>query len=543
MKISSSTIGFNSQHEKRIFDSAQQQSASTREQVNLSSEQASAWHAGTTVDLSYDARMRSEKSASLSSFTAIKSDQQLKEVQQSHNLSSLVETVLHESVELERLALNRPLVNTQNLQLASLETFQEIEALSVNELGTQLNVAELDISALNITDLELDAGVSLRADRARVEIAQQRVYTEEEKLSVGTQGVITTEDGREINFLLELEMERSFVLEERFSEERVDRSLIDPLVINLHGGTAGLTNSSFSFDLDADGSKEDISFVAQGSGFLALDSNNDGQINDGSELFGTQGQDGFSDLAKYDLDGNRWIDENDEIFSQLTVWTRDAEGNDQLTSLKDAGVGAIYLGSTSSSFDLTDDQNNLLGQVKRSGVFLYEDGTVASIQELDIAVHEENKPAGGLAEQYRNAIERLGQGPLPEQAAPDEISIVEERPTFIELLLARDKAAAELAEQREKQRQDQPTQVQAQSQITVEQRASSQTTSQTTEVTETQSRSENEQENARIYVEEQRLSVLQDLRDRTDLQVESEQETYDYLKAIIEALKQNTDKG
>ena len=541
MKISNSTIGFNSQHEKRIFDSAQQQSASTREQVNLSSEQASAWRAGTTVDLSYDARMRSEKSANLSSVTTIKSDQQLKEIQQSHNLSSLVETVLHESVQLERLALNRPLVNTQNLQLASLETFQEIEALSVNELDTQLNVAQLDISALNITDLELDAGVSLRADRARVEIAQQRVYTEEEKLSVGTQGVITTEDGREISFLLELEMERSFVLEERFSEERVDRSLIDPLVINLHGGTAGLTNSSFSFDLDADGSKEDISFVAQGSGFLALDSNNDGQINDGSELFGTQGQDGFSDLAQYDSDGNRWIDENDEIFSKLTVWTRDAEGNDQLTSLKDAGVGAIYLGSTSSSFDLTDDQNNLLGQVKRSGVFLYEDGTVASIQELDIAVHEENEPAGGLAEQYRNAIDRLGQGQLPEQAAPDDISIVEERPSFIELLLARDKVAGELAEQREKQRQEQSGQVQTQT--TVEQRASSQTTSQTMEVTETHSRPESEQENARVYVEEQRLSVLQDLRDKTDLQVESEQETYDYLKAIIEALKQSTDKG
>lgn len=159
--------------------------------------------------------------------------------------------------------------------------------------------------------------------------------------------------------MLELEMERSFKLEESYKEDLLSRNLIDPLVINLHGGAAGLTNSSFSFDLNADGQREDISFVAQGSGFLALDINNDGEINDGSELFGTQGQSGFNHLAEYDADNNQWIDENDEIFSKLKVWSKDAEGNDQLMSLAEAGVGAIYLGSTSSSFDLTDDQNNL----------------------------------------------------------------------------------------------------------------------------------------------------------------------------------------
>ncbi|WP_415888459.1 hypothetical protein ACMXYV_10575 [Neptuniibacter sp. SY11_33] len=542
MKISSSMIGFNSQHEKQITDSAQQQSAAVSQQVTLSPDAASNWRAGTSVDLSYDARMRSEKAASVNSVSSVQSAQGIKQIQQTHNVSSLVETVLHEGMQLERLAMN-PLIPVQNIQLASLETFQEIEAfseqdiqalseqdiqaMSAEELQARASFEQLDI---NISDITLNAGFRQMADEVRVEIANQRVYTEEEKLSVGTQGVITTEDGREINFLLELEMERSFVLEERFSEERVDRSLIDPLVINLHGGAAGLTNSSFSFDLNADGTEEEISFVAQGSGFLALDINNDGQINDGSELFGTQGQDGFSDLAKYDSDNNHWIDENDEIFNKLKVWTRDEEGNDQLTSLKDAGVGAIYLGSTSSSFDLTDDQNNLLGQVKRSGVFLFEDGTVSSIQELDIAVHEENAAtAGGLAEQYQNAIDRFGQ----EQRFDNEQQVFEERPTFLDLLLAQDQAADELAERRG----ESETRQSVRAESTIEQRE----TSQSREVTQTDG--ETEQEEARVYVEHERLSVLQDLRERTEIQIADEQDKFEYLKAIIETLKQSTSEA
>ncbi|WP_415895995.1 hypothetical protein ACMXYQ_06795 [Neptuniibacter sp. PT34_22] len=533
MKISSSMIGFNSQHEKQITDSAQQQSAAVSQQVTLSPEAASNWRAGTSVDLSYDARMRSEKASSVNSVSSVQSAQGATQIQQTHNVSSLVETVLHEGMQLERLAINPP-IPIQNIQLASLETFQEIEALSAQdiqaisaeELQARASVAQLDI---NISDITLNVGRQV-ADEVRVQIANQRVYTEEEKLSVGTQGVITTEDGREINFLLELEMERSFVLEERFSEERVDRSLIDPLVINLHGGAAGLTNSSFSFDLNADGTEEEISFVAQGSGFLALDINNDGQINDGSELFGTQGQDGFSDLAKYDSDNNHWIDENDEIFNKLKVWTRDEEGNDQLTSLKDAGVGAIYLGSTSSSFDLTDDQNNLLGQVKRSGVFLFEDGTVSSIQELDIAIHEENNAtAGGLAEQYQDAIDRFGQ----EQRFDNDQQVFEERPTFLDLLLAQDQAADELAERRG----ESETRQSVRAESTVEHRE----TSQSREVTETDG--ETEQEEARVYVEHERLSVLQDLRERTEIQIADEQDKYEYLKAIIETLKQSSSEA
>mgnify|MGYP000465316364 CR=1 FL=1 len=51
-----------------------------------------------------------------------------------------------------------------------------------------------------------------------------------------------------------------------------------------------------------------------GSGYLALNKNGDGVINDGSELFGTASGDGFYDLSMYDEDGNGWIDENDHAY-------------------------------------------------------------------------------------------------------------------------------------------------------------------------------------------------------------------------------------
>ena len=90
------------------------------------------------------------------------------------------------------------------------------------------------------------------------------------------------------------------------------------------------------------------------SGFLALDKNSDGIINDGSELFGTKTGNGFSELAEYDSDGNGWIDENDEVYDQLKVWVKDENGKDTLLSLKEANVGAICLGSSKTTFHVTE---------------------------------------------------------------------------------------------------------------------------------------------------------------------------------------------
>ena len=98
------------------------------------------------------------------------------------------------------------------------------------------------------------------------------------------------------------------------------------------------------------------------------------RVNDGSELFGPESGNGFSELAAYDTDGNGWIDESDPVYRQLEVWTKDAEGNDSLSDLKSMGVGAIYLASARTDFELTDDANESNGQVSKTGIYVEESG-------------------------------------------------------------------------------------------------------------------------------------------------------------------------
>ncbi len=210
-------------------------------------------------------------------------------------------------------------------------------------------------------------------------------HYEKEQTAVASSGVVKTADGREIKFDIAYAMSREYSSRTDISIKAGD-ALVDPLVINFAVPTASLTAGKYAFDLDSDGDKEQISFVGQGSGFLALDKNGDGVVNNGSELFGPESGNGFDDLAAYDADGNNWIDENDAIYSQLSIWTKDENGNDRLLALGQTGVGAIYLGNVGAAFSYKDTANQLQGQLQRSGVFLHEDGRAGTIQQIDLAV-------------------------------------------------------------------------------------------------------------------------------------------------------------
>lgn len=210
-------------------------------------------------------------------------------------------------------------------------------------------------------------------------------HEENETTSFSTEGTVKTSDGREINFNVELTMSRSFT---QYAAQQIDFGaprLIDPLVINLDAPAADVQDQKFMFDLDADGHAEAISRLGPGSGFLALDKNGDGIINDGSELFGATNGNGFADLAQYDSDGNGWIDEADEIFDKLLIWSKDANGNDQLVGLGKAGVGAIYLGAQDTQFAMNNHQNQANAQIRQTGMFLYENGGVGTVQQVDFA--------------------------------------------------------------------------------------------------------------------------------------------------------------
>ncbi|GAB4423777.1 MAG: hypothetical protein Kow0031_02460 [Anaerolineae bacterium] len=217
------------------------------------------------------------------------------------------------------------------------------------------------------------------------EYQRHEQYFEAEQTRVSLEGVVNTADGQSLAFTLKLEMNREYLAENNLSI-RVGTVTTDPLVINFDGLAAQLTDRQFTFDLNSDGRPENISFVQPGSGFLALDRNGDGRINDGRELFGPSSGSGFAELRALDEDGNHWLDENDSAFNQLLVWRRDAAGQERLESLAAAGVGAIYLRPARSEFSVKDAQNELLGQVRNTGVYLTEEGGAGTIQQVDLAV-------------------------------------------------------------------------------------------------------------------------------------------------------------
>lgn len=211
------------------------------------------------------------------------------------------------------------------------------------------------------------------------------MFHEEEHSHFQASGNVTTEDGRSINFNLSSSMSRQFT--QQFSVEKQQGDVLkDPLVINVNGHPTSLTVDKFAFDLDADGKKDNISFVDNNSGFLALDKNQDGVINNGSELFGAMTGNGFNELSKYDEDGNGWIDENDSIFSQLQVWQKNPKGLNQLSGLLELNIGAINLQNIQTDFSLNDSNNQQNDEVKSSGVFLHETGQAGTIQQIDLTV-------------------------------------------------------------------------------------------------------------------------------------------------------------
>jgi len=217
----------------------------------------------------------------------------------------------------------------------------------------------------------------------KVEVAYESTYQENEKLSMQTQGYVKTQDGRSINLNLDLTMERSF-----YSKTMLKESvMLDPLVINFDGNLPELSDATFSFDIDCDGKRDQISCLAKNSGFLVLDKNNNGQIDDGSELFGTQSGNGFNDLSRYDKDGNSWIDENDPIFDGLRIWS-----NHELIGLGEVGIGALYLGAQSAPFTFKNDANESLGKLGQSGIFLFESGAVGTISQIDFAKRDVKEP-------------------------------------------------------------------------------------------------------------------------------------------------------
>ena len=248
----------------------------------------------------------------------------------------------------------------------------------IDELMADLRSGYEKCDTAPVSEMNPESSVVMKFD-----MTEKHYFKETEDTGFRSKGKAVTADGRAIDFDINVHMSREF---EKYSEERIqfDKiNCVDPLVINLKPGVTEVSDQEFYFDLDSDGKEDKIKSLAPGNGFLALDINSDGKVNDGSELFGTKSGNGFEELSRFDSDGDGWIDEDDDIFDKLRVWVRE-DGNDKLLSFKEAGIGAINLMNASTEYSLKDMTNKTNAIIRATGMFLYEDGRAGTLQQVDM---------------------------------------------------------------------------------------------------------------------------------------------------------------
>jgi hypothetical protein len=284
--------------------------------------------------------------------------------------------------------LSSPLDSRSRLNLMILEamfkgiTGREIQVFAPADLQGQ---GSNGVQSLTVDGVPPAQTLARAAEPGLVYQRQER-YVEQERMSFNAQGTVRTTDGRQIDFSVALNMSREFVQESNLEIRAGSAVKIDPLVINFDGLGAALTQTRFEFDLDSDGTAEQIASLRPGNGYLALDRNGDGIINNGSELFGPTTGRGFAELAVFDEDGNNFIDEGDSIYHQLRIWMINEDGSSQLAALGDKNIGAIFLGHVSSPFQLKSADNQSLGEIAHSSIYLTENGKVGVVQEINITV-------------------------------------------------------------------------------------------------------------------------------------------------------------
>jgi Ca2+-binding RTX toxin-like protein len=162
----------------------------------------------------------------------------------------------------------------------------------------------------------------------------------------------------------------------------------DPLVFDLTGNGIRLTAESEvapMFDMNSNGFAVRTGWVQPDTGILVYDSNHNGNVDNGNEMFGGQGAVGFDALATMDSNHDGVIDNKDSVYSQLKIW-RDLNGDakvdaGELETLNQAGIAAINLASTV--------QHNLKvadNVINSTGTFVRTDGSTGAIDDVSFTI-------------------------------------------------------------------------------------------------------------------------------------------------------------
>jgi hypothetical protein len=163
-----------------------------------------------------------------------------------------------------------------------------------------------------------------------------------------------------------------------------------PMVLDLNGDGIQTTTAQngVSFDINNDGKVDQTAWVARGDGLLVRDINGDGQINNGSELFGSAtvlgngktAADGYAAMSALDTNHDGVLDAKDAAFGQLGVWV-DNNGNGitdagELKTLTDLGINSLSLNATKS------DQSNNGNLIGLMGSYTTTDGKTHTMGDV-----------------------------------------------------------------------------------------------------------------------------------------------------------------
>ena len=172
-----------------------------------------------------------------------------------------------------------------------------------------------------------------------------------------------------------------------------------PLIVDLDGDgvETTTTENGTHFDHDGNGFAEKSGWVGQDDGLLVRDINGNGEIDNGTELFGNnsvlssgeKAANGFEALKDLDSNGDGVFNAEDNAWSEVKIW-QDANGNgkvdsNELITLEQANISGINLGYTNANIE--DSNGNIIGQ---EGSFIKSDGTTGSIKDIWFDTNLEN---------------------------------------------------------------------------------------------------------------------------------------------------------
>jgi hypothetical protein len=225
---------------------------------------------------------------------------------------------------------------------------------------------------------------NFKSGQLGIQLTEQRI--KQKRMWVGGDGdyLIDYNIGEEIgeNYRLEVVLETA-----------------DPLVLDLNGdgyiNTVGL-DAGILFDQNGSGAKQSTAWIAPSDGFLVLDRNGNGVIDNGTELFGNntslydstgqmsgQALDGFAALAQEDTNHDGVVNNQDSNFAQLKVW-RDLNQDgisqtDELTLLSDNGITSLNINKTSGAFMLLNDNS-----ASAVGQYTFANGTMGQMFDVNL---------------------------------------------------------------------------------------------------------------------------------------------------------------